>query len=110
MSHYLLRWQFKDSTTKALVEKPQDRTGPATTLIEGFGGKLLCYYFMFGEYDGVGICEFPDPTAVAACSFTATATGAFTRFETTPLLTAREAEAAMKKAHSTRTSYQPPNA
>ena len=23
MSHYLLRWQFKDSTTKTLVEKPQ---------------------------------------------------------------------------------------
>lgn len=110
MAHYLIRWQFKDTTAKALVDKPQNRTGPATALIEGFGGKLLCYYFSFGEYDGVGIGEFPDAISVAACSMKATASGAFARFETTVLLTASEAEAAMKKAKDAKVEYRAPNA
>jgi uncharacterized protein with GYD domain len=97
-AHYLLRWQFKDATAKTLVDKPQDRTASAKALVEGFGGKLHSYYFALGDYDGVGICEFPDTITVAACSMKAASTGAFARFETTALLTAREAEAAMKKA------------
>ena len=60
MAHYLLRWQLKDTTAQALIGKPQDRTRPAKTLIEGFGGKLHSYFFALGEYDGVAICEFPD--------------------------------------------------
>ena len=44
-----------------------------------------------GDYDGLGICEFPDTVSVAACSMKAASTGAFARFETTALLTAGEA-------------------
>ena len=40
----------------------------------------------------------------------ATATGGFSRFETTTLLTAQEAEAAMMQASQTKTGYKPPNA
>jgi uncharacterized protein with GYD domain len=110
MSHYLIRWQFKDATAKALVDKPQNRTGPAKALIEGFGGKLHSYYFALGDYDGLGICEFPDTVSVAACSMKAASTGAFARFETTALLTATEAEAAMKKAKEAKVEYRAPNA
>jgi uncharacterized protein with GYD domain len=106
----MVRWQFTDTSAKALVGKPHDRTGVAKTLIEGFGGKLHGYYFAFGDYDGVAICEFPDNTAAAAASMSAAASGGFSRFETTALLTAQEAEAAMKKAHDTKTSYKPPHA
>ncbi len=110
MAHYLLRWQLKDTTAQALIGKPQDRTRPAKTLIEGFGGKLHSYFFALGEYDGVAICEFPDHVSVVACSMRASATGAFSRFETTPLLTAKEAEAAMKQAHDAKVEYPAPNA
>jgi uncharacterized protein with GYD domain len=109
IAHYLIRWQFKDGTAKALVDKPQDRTGPATALIEGFGGKLHSYYFSFGDYDGLGIAEFSNPVSAAACSMKAASTGAFARFETTVLLTA-EAEAAMRKAGGTGVQYRAPNA
>ena len=109
MSHYLLRWQFTIDTAKNFVAKPQDRTGPATKLIESFDGKLLSYYFALGDYDGVGIAEFPDNVSAAACSMTAASSGGFARFETTALLTAQEAEAAMKKAKQTKTGYKPPN-
>jgi uncharacterized protein with GYD domain len=110
MPHILIRWQFTDASAKALVGKPHDRTGAATALVEGFGGKLHSYFIAFGEYDGVAICEFPDNTAAGACSLSSAATGAFSRFETTTLLTAKEAEAAMKQANTTKTKYTPPHA
>ena len=40
----------------------------------------------------------------------AASTGAFARFESTALLTAAEAEAAMKKANGAKVNYRPPNA
>ncbi|HST74951.1 MAG TPA: GYD domain-containing protein [Acetobacteraceae bacterium] len=110
MSHFMLRWQFNDATAKALVGKPQDRTGPATTLIQGFGGKMHQYFFALGDYDGLAICEFPDTISVAACSMSAASTGAFARFETTALLTAKEAETAMKRANESKIKYAAPNA
>ncbi|HTW28100.1 MAG TPA: GYD domain-containing protein [Acetobacteraceae bacterium] len=110
MAHFMLRWQLTAAAAKALVARPQDRTVQATTLFEGFGGKLLQYFFTFGEYDGLAICEFPDATAVAACSMAASATGAFSRFETVSLLTAKEAETAMQVARAAKIGgYSPPN-
>jgi len=108
MPHFMIRWQFTSTSAKALVGKPNDRTGAAKALVEGFGGKLASYYLALGEYDGVAICEFPNNTAAVACSMSATATGGFSRFETTTLLTAQEAEAAMKQANQTKTEYKPP--
>jgi uncharacterized protein with GYD domain len=110
MAHYMIRWQYKDGSAKALVGKPHDRTGAAKALVEGFGGKLHSFYLAFGEYDGIAICEFKDNTAVAACSMAAAASGGYSRFETTTLLTAQEAEIAMKHAHETKTGFKPPNA
>ena len=110
MSHFLIRWRFTPASSKALIAKPQERVRTATALVEGFGGKLHSYYFVLGEFDGLGICEFADHVSAAAFSMTAASSGGFAHFETTPLLTSHEAEAAMKKAHDTKTSYQPPNA
>jgi uncharacterized protein with GYD domain len=109
MPHFMIRWQFTSTSAKALVGKPHDRTGAAKALVEGFGGKLQNYFLALGEYDGVAICEFPSNTAAVACSMSATATGGFSRFETTTLLTAQEAEMAMKQANQTKTGYKPPS-
>jgi uncharacterized protein with GYD domain len=110
MAHYLLRWQLNSASARAFVEKPQDRTKPANDLITSFGGRMHCYYFALGEYDGLGIVEFPDTISVTAASMLAASTGAFTRFETTPLLTAQEAELAMRRAHEKSGTYKAPNA
>ncbi len=110
MSHYLLRWQFTSGAVKRLVEHPQDRSEQAETLIKDFGGKLLNYYFAFGEFDGVGIVNFPDNLSAGACSLHAASTGAFARFETMPLLTGKEAKTMMEKAKSTKTGYKAANA
>ncbi len=109
MAHFMLRWRLAESSVKALIAHPHDRTERARALIEGFGGKLIGYYFALGEWDGVGICEFADTTTAVAVAMSATSTGAFSGWETTALLTAEEAEAAMHKAHNAKTSYRPPN-
>ena len=95
MSHFMIRWQFNSASAKALVGNPHDRTAPATTLIEGFGGKLHSYFFAFGDYDGVAICEFPDNTAAAACSMTAAS---------------RVGARQVTSIRDTKTGYKPPHA
>jgi uncharacterized protein with GYD domain len=110
MPHYLFHWQWKDPSMKALTDNPQDRTGPAREMVEGFGGRMLCYYFAFGKYDGIAICEFPDDRAAAAFSMKAASSGAFARFETTHLMTPQEAQAAMNHAKTANVTYRPPGA
>ncbi len=109
MAWFLVRFQFSSGSAKAMIENPHDRTGPAKALVESFGGKLHHYFFSFGEYDGVGIAEFPDNKSAVAFSLKAASTSAFSKFDTTVLMPANEAEAAMKQAQETKTTYRPPN-
>ena len=108
MPTYELRWMFSAAAAKAMTETPQDREAPARMLIEAFGGTMNSYHFMLGEYDGVAICEFPDNVAAAACSMRASTSGAFTRFETHPLLTPAEARAAMQMVKDKGVAYRSP--
>ncbi len=110
MANYLLRWKFSDSTAKNLIEKPQDRVSAATNLIESLGGKIGSYFFALGDCDGVAICEFPDARNVIAAGLVARSSGAFSNFETTALVTTKEAQAGMELAKSTNTRYTAPNA
>ena len=110
MPLYKMRWMFKDAALKSMTDKPQNREPPARELIEGFGGRLHHYYFMLGEYDGLAIVEFPDNASAAATSMRASASGAFARFETHPLMTAQEAQRAMQMVKDSKVGYRAPNA
>ena len=110
MPTYELWWTFKDETIRHLTEQPQNRVAPARELIEKFGGRLHQYYFMLGEHDGLAIVEFPDNVSAAACSMRASASGAFARFESHLLLTAEEAERAMRMVKEQAFAYRAPNA
>ncbi len=109
MGHYLIRWQLTPVSTATLVAAPQLRSSTARLLADAFGGKLESYYFSLGEWDGMLVAEFPDNKTATAYSMAATATGAFTRFETTVLLDPDEGEQAMQMAHDTKSLYRPPN-
>ncbi|MBR0680545.1 GYD domain-containing protein [Roseomonas eburnea] len=109
MPHYMLQWSFTPAQAKAMTENPQDREGPARQVIEGFGGRLVCYFFMLGERDGVAIVEFPDNESAVACSMRVGSSGAFAAFETHALLTSAEAQRAMQKVKSAGVAYRPPS-
>ena len=109
MPHYMFRFAFSTAAIKALTETPQDRQAAAKQLAESFGGRMVSYYFMLGEYDGFVVTEFPDAISAAAASLRVGGTGNFTRFETHVLLTPAEAMQAMQKVKDGGTgNYRPP--
>lgn len=109
MPHIMFRFVFKDTAIKAMTDAPQDREEAARQVIQSFGGKMQSYYFCFGEFDGVGIAEFPDLVSAGACSMRVSGSGAFAKFETVPLLTTAEARNAMQKVKDAgAANYRPP--
>ena len=98
MPHYLARFSYSADSIRAMVDNPQDRAAAAREVAESLGGKLLGFWFAFGEFDGVFIVEAPDNTAAAALSMVVGGSGALSSLETTVLLGMDEAQDAMRKA------------
>ena len=107
MAYYLLQANYRPEAIKALVAEPQDREAAARAAIEAIGGTLHNVFFAFGDSDIVAIVEVADDKAMAAGSFILSATGAFSKIETTPLLTTAEAMEAMSLAKATASAYTP---
>jgi uncharacterized protein with GYD domain len=98
MPQYLGRFSFSTDAVRALVQSPQDREGAAREVVEALGGRLLGFWFAFGEFDGVFVVELPDNATAASLAMIVGGSGAMTKFETTPLLGMDEAQEAMRKA------------
>jgi len=77
-------------------------------LVESVGGSLESYYWMFGQYDGVGVVELPDSHTMAAVILAAASSGAFTHLETHELIEAGDLAGIAERARGI--AYQPPGA
>ena len=106
MSYYMIQAAYTPEAIAKLVREPQDRFEAIRPMFKKIGGSLEHAWFTFGEYDVVIICQMPDNVSAAAVSLAAAAGGAVRAIRTTPLMTAQEGLAAMKKAATT--GYQPP--
>ena len=106
MPLYLIRFSYTTDAMKALINQPQDRSAAAREVAESLGGKLLGFWFAFGEFDGVFLMEAPDNASAAAVALAVGATGALSEIETTVLLDMDEAQDAMRKAAAA--TYRPP--
>jgi uncharacterized protein with GYD domain len=107
MPLYLGRFSYSVDAINGLVENPHDRAQTAAEAFESLGGKLMGFWYAFGEFDGVFLAEAPDNATAAAISMAVARTGALTRLETTVLLDMDEAQEAMRKAAGA--TYRPPN-
>ena len=76
-------------------------------MFERLGGKIESFYHSLGDYDLVGIAEFPDNETMAAILNAVRATGVEKDHKVTILLTREEALMSLKRAGST--GYQPPS-
>ena len=108
MAKYLALFGFTSEAIKQFVVNPSDRAVVVRRLVESVGGSLECYYWMFGQYDGVAIVEMPDPRAHAAATMALISSGAFTHFETHELIEADDLTAIAKRARQI--AYQSPGA
>jgi len=99
MPLYMTQFSYTAEAVAAMTKNPQDRTAGLGKLIEKLGGRLICLYYCFGEYDGVAIAEVPDNGTELAVVLAAATPGHLKAVKTTVLVSMDEALEAMKKAH-----------
>lgn len=99
MPHFLVQFRYTSRSIKALVERPdEDHAAGAAGLVASLGGKLLGYWYAFGDFDGVVLIEAPDNSVAAAVAIAVAGAGEVSRLQTTVLLTMDEAREASRKA------------
>jgi uncharacterized protein with GYD domain len=106
MPKYLVQVAYTPESWAAMVKNPQSRLEAVRPAVESMGGTFDDAWFAFGEYDLVGICDFPDNVSSAAFSVSVAARGSVKALHTTPLMTMDEGVAAMTKASAS--TYAPP--
>jgi len=98
MPSYLLQVSYSPEAIAAMIKRPQNRGEAVRKPIEKLGGKISAFWLAFGDYDVVAIIDMPNNVNAAAFALAVAAGGACKNVKTTPLLSAEEGIAAMKKA------------
>jgi uncharacterized protein with GYD domain len=106
MPLYMMQASYTSDNWATQIQNPQNRAEQVRTAFEAAGGKLLCFYYAFGEYDVVGIADMPDNVSASAIALAAIGGGAVKAFKTTVLMSVEEGIEAMRKASGT--GYRPP--
>jgi uncharacterized protein with GYD domain len=106
MPKYLLQVNYTSEGARGLhKDGGVKRREVAAFTAQSLGGKLDAFYFAFGHYDVVCLCDMPDAVTMAALSLAVTESGA-AETSTTVLLSAEDMDAAVSK-HS---AYRKPGA
>ena len=105
MRRYMIQINFSTESVQGLVAKPQNRKTQATAVVKQLGGKLVDYYFTFGEWDGVVIADLKSDVDAMSVALMIGASGAGNT-KITVLHSMTEAIKAMRKANSI--AYKPP--
>ncbi len=104
MAAFMVQFSYTEQGTKGLIKEGGSKRREATEhLVKSLGGKLVAYYFAFGEYDGIAIVEGVDNIDVAAAALLVGASGAV-RTKTTVLMSPDEVDKAARKSGN----YRPP--
>lgn len=98
MAYYMFQASFTAEAWAKMVREPQNREQSIRPVVEKLGGKLIGYWFAFGDSDAVVIVQMPDNVSAAAASLAATAGGAISSLKTTVLMSVDESMQAMRKA------------
>ena len=100
MALYMTQFAYTAEAWASLVKNPQDRSAAGRELAQKLGGRVVGFYYCFGEYDGVAIIEASDDSAALAGVMALVAPGHIKAIKTTKLFTVEETMEAMRKAGS----------
>ncbi len=100
MALYMVQGAYTAEALATMAKNPQDRSAPVRELLQKLGGRLVGFYFCFGEYDVVALGELPDDSAATALALAAVSPGHLKAYKTTKLFTVEETMEAMRKAGS----------
>ncbi len=98
MPFYMTQVAYTAEAWATMAQNPQDRSKYVSEQLQKLGGRLVGFYFCFGEYDVVGLSEMPDDNAALATSVAAVTPGHLKAIKTTKLFTVEETMEAMRKA------------
>src|ERR687892_14292 len=98
MPLYMSQVSYTSEAWAAMTQNPEDRSEVFGRLTETMGGRLLSWYYSFGEYDVVVIYEAPDESTAAAIVLAAISPGHLSGVKTTVLLSSEQGLEAMRKA------------
>ncbi len=108
MPLYMIQARFTSEAWTALYASQTDRREVLSKMLEGAGGRLIDYYFSFGDSDVVVITEAPDNVTAASAVIAIARAGAVTDVRTTVLMSYDEGIEALKLSGSM--AYSPPEA
>ena len=108
MPTYLTFFEYTKDAWHQMVQNPEDREAATRTVMETNGGKLLAFYWMFGDHDGLAIYEAPDAVVAATVLAGIRATGRIETMTTRSLLTGQDAQRVLDLAKFASTDYAPP--
>jgi uncharacterized protein with GYD domain len=101
MPVYVTQFAYTPEAWAAFTDNPEDRSAPMREQVESMGGRLICWYLSFGEYDGLTIYEVPDDATAGAVVLAAARRGHLRATKTTRLFTAEEGMEMMRRAGGT---------
>lgn len=107
MAKYFVQVGYTSQAWSALNRGPQRVVERVQASAEALGGSIDSLFFCFGDFDLMGIVDFPDSRGVAAWSMAVSGGGDVRAFKTTTLLTIEEGFRALGRASNIALGQQP---
>jgi uncharacterized protein with GYD domain len=108
MPIYMIQARFTSTAWEALYSSSVDRREVLSKMLEDAGGRLIDYYFSFGDSDVIVITEAPDNTTALSAVIAIAKAGAVTDVKTTVLMSYDDGIEALRRSGSM--GYTPPEA
>ena len=108
MPLYMIQARFTSTAWEALYASSVDRREVLSRMLKDAGGRLIDYYFSFGDSDVIIITEAPDNMTAASAVIAIARAGAVTNVRTTVLMSYDEGIEALRRSGSM--GYSPPGA
>jgi uncharacterized protein with GYD domain len=108
VSAYLALFTYEKDAWREMVRRPEDREAAARAVIEEAGGRLLAFYWMLGDQDGLAVYEAEDAVAAAAVTAAILSSGRIADVRTNALLSGAESRDALERAGGLARAYRPP--
>ena len=90
MPLYMTQFSYTAEAWARLAKNPQDRAAVFGELLQRAGGRLVEFYYSYGEHDGVVIFEVPDETVAYGVTVAALTPGHLRDVRTIRLFTTEE--------------------
>jgi uncharacterized protein with GYD domain len=94
----LIQFAYTPQAMQKLVKHPDDRSRYIKEIIEKNGGRMLSFYYTYGEFDGFVLAELPDSISSMAVNYAAVNPEVLAKTHTTICIHVSDALQAMRKS------------